>query len=80
MHSQNEFFINGVNYFLIAMVLEDGEWKIAMTPHAPVRSIIDDGYGFGTEDEKTYDERRLKFIFRQYISISQKIKEAMLQE
>jgi hypothetical protein len=62
VHKQNEFFIDGVNYFLIAMVLEDGKWKIALTPHVPVGSIIFDGYGFGSEDERTYDERRLKFL------------------
>jgi hypothetical protein len=44
------------------MVLEDGMWKIALTPHVPVQSLINDGYGFGTDDEKTYTERRLKFI------------------
>ncbi|MDN4608689.1 DUF4829 domain-containing protein [Sporosarcina highlanderae] len=62
VYSQNEYFINGMNYFLIALVQEDGEWKIALSPHVPVRSIISDGYGFGTEDEKTYDERRLKYL------------------
>ncbi|ETI68262.1 hypothetical protein [Neobacillus vireti] len=61
VHNQNKFFIDGGNYFFIVMVLEDGEWKIALTPHVPVMSIIRDGYGFGTEDEKTYEERRLKF-------------------
>jgi hypothetical protein len=62
VHKQNEFFIDGVNYFLIAMVFEDGKWKIALTPHVPVGSIIFDGYGFSSEDERTYDERRLKFL------------------
>ena len=61
VHAQNKYFINGVNYFLIALVLEDGMWKIALSPHVPVQSLIYDGYGFGTGDEKTYTERRLKF-------------------
>ncbi|WHY87189.1 hypothetical protein QNH39_04835 [Neobacillus novalis] len=61
VHKQDKFFIDGGNYFLIVTVLEDGEWKIALTPHVPVMSIIRDGYSFGTEDEKTYEERRLKF-------------------
>jgi hypothetical protein len=61
VHSQNQYFIDGVNYFLIAMVLEDGQWKIALILQVPVKSIISEGYSFGTEDEKTYDERRLKF-------------------
>jgi hypothetical protein len=61
VHKQNQFFIDGVNYFLIEMVIEDGEWKIALTPHVPVTSIIFDGHGFGTENEKTFDKRRLDF-------------------
>ncbi|QOR67314.1 hypothetical protein IM538_04015 [Cytobacillus suaedae] len=61
VHKQNQFFIDGVNYFLVVLVLEDGIWKIALTPNVPVKSIIADGYGFGTEDEKTFDDRRLRF-------------------
>ncbi|MBT2695155.1 DUF4829 domain-containing protein [Bacillus sp. ISL-55] len=61
VYSQNKYFIDGVNYFVIAMVLEDGKWKIALTLLVPVSSIISDGYGFGTKDEKTYDERRMQF-------------------
>jgi hypothetical protein len=62
VHIEDQFHINGVNYFFVALALEDGEWKIVFTPHVPVKSIIDDGYGFGTDDEKTFDERRLKFL------------------
>lgn len=62
VYKQNNFFINGINYFFIVVVLQEGEWKIALTPHIPVSSIIYDGYGFGTEDEKTFDDRRLKYI------------------
>ncbi len=61
VYHENEYHINGVNYFLVVLVLEDNNWKIALTPLVPVNSIIFDGYGFGTEDEKTFDERRLKF-------------------
>jgi hypothetical protein len=61
VYSENIFFIDGVNYFVIAMVLEDGKWKIALAPNVPVSSIIFDGYGFGTKDEKTFDERREQF-------------------
>jgi hypothetical protein len=62
VHSQNKYFIDGINYFIIAMVLEKGKWKIALTPHVPVGSIIFVGYGFGTEDEMTFDERRERFL------------------
>ena len=64
VHSQNKYFIDGVNYFLIVIVLEDGVWKIALTPHVPIQSIIYGGYGFGTDDEKTYTERRLKYLYK----------------
>jgi hypothetical protein len=63
VHKQNKYFINGVNYFFIVLVLQDRQWKIVFTPLVPVSSIIDDGYGFGTEDEKTFDKRRLSFQF-----------------
>lgn len=61
VYHENEYHINGVNYFLVVLVLEDNNWRIALTPLVPVNSIIFDGYGFGTKDEKTFDERRLKF-------------------
>ncbi|WP_381443191.1 hypothetical protein [Sporosarcina koreensis] len=61
VYQENEYHINGVNYFFVVLVLEDNKWRIALTPLVPVNSIIFDGYGFGTEDEKTFDERRLKF-------------------
>lgn len=62
VHKEDIYHITGINYFFVALALEEEKWKIVITPHAPVRSIFDDGYGFGTDDEKTFDERRLKFI------------------
>ncbi|MFD1737881.1 hypothetical protein ACFSCX_15195 [Bacillus salitolerans] len=62
VHKQTQSFIDGTNYFLIAMVRENGDWKIALTTHVTVSSIIEDGHGFGTEDECTYDKRRLKDV------------------
>lgn len=61
VYHENEYNINGVNYFFVVLVLEDNKWRIASIPLVPVNSIIFDGYGFGTEDEKTFDVRRLKF-------------------
>jgi hypothetical protein len=62
VHKQDQYFIDGINYFLVALAKENGKWRIVLTPHVPVRSLITDGYGFGTEDEKTFDERRQKFL------------------
>lgn len=61
VYSQNEFFIDGMNYFLITIVQEDGKWKIALINDVPVSSMISDGYGFGTKDEKNFDARRIRF-------------------
>ncbi|MFJ7934564.1 hypothetical protein [Sporosarcina sp. NPDC096371] len=58
---EDEYHINGINYFFVVLVLESDNWRIALIPHVPVNSIISDGYGFGTKDEKTFVERRLKF-------------------
>ncbi|WP_052947339.1 hypothetical protein [Aneurinibacillus tyrosinisolvens] len=62
VHKQNKRGINGLNYFIIVVAKENGKWKIALTPGPPVTSIIHAGYGFGTDDEKTYEERRAKAI------------------
>lgn len=61
VYQESEYHINGVNYFFVVLVVEDNKWRIALTPLVPVNSIIFDGYGFGTEDEKTFDDRRLKY-------------------
>jgi hypothetical protein len=62
-----ERYLNAnTNNFVITLtfvtITEDGKRKIVLTPLVPVKSIISDGYGFGTLDEKTFDERRLKFV------------------
>ncbi|MET3849094.1 hypothetical protein [Paenibacillus sp. OAE614] len=51
--------MDSLNYFLIVTVLEESKRKIILVPFVPIRSIIADGYGFGTPDEKNFDERRL---------------------
>ncbi|SEO95278.1 hypothetical protein [Paenibacillus sp. OV219] len=61
VYREDKYHINGVNYFFIVTVLEDGKRKIALTPHVPVNQIISDGYGFGTADERTFFERRTKY-------------------
>jgi hypothetical protein len=62
VYKEDKYHINGLNYFFIVTVLEESKRKIILAPHVSVRSIIADGYGFGTPDEKTFDERRLKFV------------------
>ncbi|SED11835.1 hypothetical protein [Paenibacillus sp. GP183] len=62
VYKEDKYHINGVNYFFIVTAIEDGKRKIVLTPLVPVKSLISDGYGFGTLDEKTFDERRLKFV------------------
>lgn len=62
VHKEDQFHINGINYFFVVVALENSKWKIVLTPHVPVTSIINDGYGFGTDDEKTFDKRRQKFL------------------
>jgi hypothetical protein len=62
VYNEDEYHINGINYFFVVLALEDNKWKIVITPHVPVDTIVSDGYGFGTKDEKTFDKRRYKFI------------------
>jgi len=61
VYHEDEYHINGVNYIFVVLALEDNNWKIVTDQLVPVNSIISDGYGFGTEDEKIFDERRIKF-------------------
>lgn len=58
--TETKHHLNGLNYFFVVVVKEEGEWKIALTPKPPIKSVVEDGYGFGTNDEWTYDERRLQ--------------------
>lgn len=61
VYHEDKYHINGINYFFVVLVLEDKNWRIAITPHVPVNTIVSDGYGFGAKDEQTFDERRQKF-------------------
>jgi hypothetical protein len=46
-------FLNGVNYRLYILGLEEGHWVIVQASEAPVHRMIEAGYGFGTLEEKT---------------------------
>jgi len=61
VYKENEYQLNGVNYIFITTVLENGKWKIVTETLPPINSLINDGYGFGTVDEKTFDERRMRY-------------------
>lgn len=52
LHKPNEFYKNGINYFLAIIVKENGQWKIAELPIAPVSIIVSKRVGFGTAHEK----------------------------
>lgn len=62
VYKENKYQLDGVNYFFITTVLENGTWKIVTETLPPINSLIEDGYGFGTDDEKTFDARRMKLI------------------
>jgi hypothetical protein len=60
---ENKYAINGTNYPLFALTKTvNQDWKIAQMVIVPTRSMIANGFGFGTLDEKTFDERRIKFL------------------
>ncbi|MBB2483459.1 DUF4829 domain-containing protein, partial [Bacillus sp. APMAM] len=48
----DKYHMNGTNYYLVSLVEENGEWKIAELSAAPVDVYVDNNIGFGTEDEK----------------------------
>lgn len=62
VHREDKYHLNGVNYFFIVTANENGNRRIALTPHVPTDQLISDGYGFGTPDEKSYRERRIKYV------------------
>jgi len=62
VYKEDKYALNGVNYYFITTVLEDEKRKIIIQSIPPISSLIEDGYGFGTDDEKTYDTRRMKYL------------------
>lgn len=52
VYTENEFSMNGTNYFVTVFIKEDGQWKIAQYQIAPVDIIVSRGLGFNTGDEK----------------------------
>jgi hypothetical protein len=52
LKKENRYVYNGVNYRLYLLGLEEGHWVIVEISHIPIYRIIEEGYGFGTEEEK----------------------------
>lgn len=63
VHKPNEFYKNGINYFLAIIAKENGQWKIAELPIAPVPLIVSKKVGFGTAHEKKTAEELGYFNF-----------------
>ncbi|MFC4812495.1 hypothetical protein [Paenibacillus sp. GCM10023250] len=59
---ESQYRLNGMNYMLMVLVNENGHWRICHCSVAPTARFIESGYGFGTADERTYDERRQRFV------------------
>jgi hypothetical protein len=49
---EDKYFYNGVNYRLMIVGKEQGEWKILENSIAPIVTISQMGYGFGSKEEK----------------------------
>lgn len=56
VHKDDKYHMNGINYYLSALVQENGEWKIAQFSTAPVDIFVANKIGFSTEDEKKLAE------------------------
>ena len=52
LESENQYVYNGVNYWLYLLALEEDQWVIIQISHIPVHRMIEEGYGFGTAEEK----------------------------
>ena len=52
LENENQYVYNGVNYRLYLLALEEDQWVIIQISHIPVHRMIEEGYGFGTPEEK----------------------------
>lgn len=70
--NESRWFYNGVNYRLYVLALENNQWVIVESAMAPSDLIVNTGYGFSTQDEKTaidilkYREKTGKFINKKH--------------
>ena len=49
---ENQYYFKGVNYRLVIVGKENGDWRIVEAQDAPIESLIPEGYGFGSSDEQ----------------------------
>ncbi|MBE0449013.1 MAG: hypothetical protein IBX64_13145 [Actinobacteria bacterium] len=58
VRKESHYFMNGANYFLVLLVPEGDQWKVALMPQAPVYELNQDGFGFADEAEKKAIKRQ----------------------
>lgn len=59
---EDKYHLNGSNFFIFILVFEDKEWKILFKAIADTNRILADGWGFGISEEKTFYQRRMKYL------------------
>lgn len=63
VNKEDEFYLNGINYFLVELVQEGDSWKISQFANAPLEIISSLNIGFNTldeEDMETINDLRLE--------------------
>ncbi|MDQ6418893.1 hypothetical protein RB620_05505 [Paenibacillus sp. LHD-117] len=71
--AESEMNMNGINYIFVAVVMEDGEWRIAQYSVAPVDNIVGDNQGFNTSDEQNWVKQYRERFKGDYLNRSNKI-------
>ncbi|HZK27296.1 MAG TPA: hypothetical protein VFD00_07155 [Thermoclostridium sp.] len=51
VHEESQYYFNGVNYNLVLVGQEKGQWKIVEMSDAPVESFVSMGLSFGSKEE-----------------------------
>jgi len=59
---ESKYFMNGINYLLVLLVPEEGQWKIALMPQAPIYQLNLNGLGFNDETEQKALQRQNHFV------------------
>lgn len=51
VYEESQYYFNGVNYNLVVVGQEEGQWKIVEMSDAPIESFVSMGLGFGSKEE-----------------------------
>lgn len=51
VHEESQYYFNGVNYNLVVVGQEEGQWKIVEMSDAPIESLVSISLGFGSKAE-----------------------------